>query len=409
MVEPAAIVEFPSLAITYPKGQAYVVHWIKAILNGSKVEPFNKQRLNGQVNQPAVFEAIESLNQVYTQGGQEAAKKAWVEIIQDTVPDIAIQVNKPKRLYHASELDKMPPLRWLIEGELPERGFSVLFGQPEVGKSFQAIEYAERITMRPNRCVVYVAAEGESGYSQRHKAWMYHHKKPDHGALHFWFDAIPMLLSSAVDEFVQEIQHLKPQLIIIDTLARCMEGGDENSARDMGIFIASCRRLQRELECAVLVVHHTGKTGSGERGSSALRGAADTMIEMSNEEGYIRIACSKIKDGKPFPSRMVKRVDVVVGNGESSCVLVSADKVQEDLMDLSENQRRIVQFLADGVYDEGARTTDVKGALDMGNSSFYKSIRTLKKRRIVEKTGKYDPWILTQFGWQVAKKHGLVK
>lgn len=409
MTEPAAIVEFPSLAITYPKGQAYVVYWIKALLDGDKVEPFNKARLNGQVNQPAVLEALESLSLVHTQGGAEAAKKAWVEVIQQTVPDIAVLVNKPKRLYHASELDKMPPLRWLIEGELPERGFSVLFGPPEVGKSFQAIEYAERITLRPGRTVVYVAAEGESGYKQRHAAWMQHHKKPDHGRLYFWFDAIPMLLNSAVDEFVGEIQDLKPDMVVIDTLARCMEGGDENSARDMGIFIASCRRLQRELECAVLVVHHTGKTGSVERGSSALRGAADTMIEMSNEEGYIRVACSKIKDGKPFPYRMVKRMDVVVGNGETSCVLVSLDKVQEDVMDLSDNQRRIVQFLADGVYDEGARTTDVKGALDMGNSSFYKSIRTLKKRRIVQKTGKYDPWVLTDFGWQVAKKHGFTK
>jgi hypothetical protein len=409
MSEPAQPLEFPTSAITYPTGQAYIVQWIKAAISNAKLEPVNSSRLNGQSTRKELLEVIESLKLAHEKGGPDVAKKAWYDQLATYIPDIAIVVNKPRRLYHADDLDKLPPLRWLIEGEIPEKGFSVMYGDPEVGKSFEAISYAERVTMRPGKCVVYVAAEGESGYKQRHKAWMLHHKKQQSGSLYFWFDAIPMLLSSAVDEFIGEILHLKPNLIIIDTLARCMEGGDENSARDMGIFIASCRRLQREMETAVMVIHHTGKAGSGERGSSALRGAADTMIHVSDEDGYIMVSCAKIKDGRPFPTRMVKRLEVPIESGVSSCVHVAAEDVKSEITDLTPNQTKLVRMLSDNVYDAGARTTDIKGVLDMSNSTFYKAIRSLKKRNIVEKRGQYDPWVLTPFGIRVAQKYGFIK
>jgi len=45
-----------------------------------------------------------------------------------------------------------------------------------------------------------------------------------------------------------------------------------------------------------LLVHHTNKEGSSERGSSALRGGADFMIEIKPN----KMTCSKLKDGKEW-------------------------------------------------------------------------------------------------------------
>jgi RecA-family ATPase len=114
-----------------------------------------------------------------------------------------------------------------------------------------------------------------------------------------------MLDAREVIDFVREISWLQPSLVIIDTLARCMIGGDENSARDMGLFVEACSRVQKT-GAAVMVIHHTGKnSATGPRGSSALFGAADTIIELSNDDGLIQLRCEKSKDAKPFEDRYI--------------------------------------------------------------------------------------------------------
>ena len=59
-------------------------------------------------------------------------------------------------------------------------------------------------------------------------------------------------------------------MVVIDTLARCFGGNDENDARDMGAFIEGCDVIKQKTGATVLVVHHSGKDeGKGARGSSA--------------------------------------------------------------------------------------------------------------------------------------------
>ena len=96
---------------------------------------------------------------------------------------------------------------------------------------------------------------------------------------------------------------LQPGLVVIDTLARSFVGGDENSATDMGELVDAVQRIQTEVKCAVILVHHTGKKGgpqTQERGSSALRGAMDTMVRVGMSKRVVTISCDKQKDAEPF-------------------------------------------------------------------------------------------------------------
>ena len=47
----------------------------------------------------------------------------------------------------------------------------------------------------------------------------------------------------------------------MDTLARHAVGVEENSAKEMGVWIANVEALAREFGCTVLLVHHIGKVG----------------------------------------------------------------------------------------------------------------------------------------------------
>ncbi len=102
-----------------------------------------------------------------------------------------------------------------------------------------------------------------------------------------------MLRDEDVTDLGLAIQSLggKIGLIVVDTLARCFGDGDENMARDMNNFVGSCQSLiQWFPDSTVLVVHHTGKdAGRKDRGSTALRAACDTVIELQcNGNGWCR-------------------------------------------------------------------------------------------------------------------------
>jgi len=83
----------------------------------------------------------------------------------------------------------------------------------------------------------------------------------------------------------------KPVLVIIDTFAHALCGGDENSAQDVSAFNAGVQALIAHTGACVLVIHHPGKSGSL-RGSTALLGAVDTEIRI---EGGL-IAAEKQRD-----------------------------------------------------------------------------------------------------------------
>ena len=54
-----------------------------------------------------------------------------------------------------------------------------------------------------------------------------------------------------------------PNLVVFDTYARSMAGGDENSAKDVGSVVSAIDNFRFSLDTAVLVVHHTTKKGDG--------------------------------------------------------------------------------------------------------------------------------------------------
>lgn len=306
-----------------------------------------------------------------------------------------------RRLYRHDELHTLPPPAWLVEPLVPCGGLTVLFGPSGAGKSFVALDLAAHIasSRHPLQPVIYVAAEGAAGYSARVQAWQSFHKT-NPGALCFWLEAINLLNPAELHSFMDEIHTVRPALIIIDTLARCM-WGDENSARDMGMFIQACNTLQRDLSAAVLVVHHTGKSGTSERGSSALRGAADMMLELTNDDGLIRMICSKAKDTPDFEPRHYKLIPWEVTPPMTSCVIVPTSRRAVPNADrLSPIQLKIMETLALEVFAQhGARATVLQSAARIEYpTSFYRAASRLLKRGFIRKSGKHDPYCLTQEG-----------
>lgn len=317
------------------------------------------------------------------------------EVIQ--VPEGRLQFP----LYRMGDLRNIPPVQWLIPNELPASLFTVLCGASESGKSFQAVDYALRTArLHPDRLVVYVAPEGGSGYLKRCEAWIAHHGGEQPENLAFILRSVPMLDQMAVATFIAAIRSFKPVLVILDTMARCLVGGDENSAKDVGVFIEGCDEIRRQTGAAVLVVHHTGKSGNY-RGSSALFGACDSWIDFANDDGLITLSCGKAKDWHPFEPRylrMVSRAD--------SVVLLPAEQVSQRGTTLTEGQRKVLETLALEVFrGPGAKSTQIMGSTGIPEKTLFRILSRLKRDGMVDQGRRGDPYTITSHGLQAIREY----
>ncbi len=200
------------------------------------------------------------------------------------------------RLLTFNDLDAMPDPSFVVEGLIPEKSLATVYGPPKQGKTFVVLSLAAHIAAgmswfgRPveQGGVVYIAGEGAGGLKHRARALRAHHGI--RGQIPFWFlpRAVHFGEAKAVFELatlVRETAGPSIKLLVIDTLARATPGMDENSAGDIGRFVAECDKLKEAFGCTVLVVHHSGKDASkGGRGSSALPGAVDASFQVTRQK-----------------------------------------------------------------------------------------------------------------------------
>jgi len=156
-------------------------------------------------------------------------------------------------------------------------------------------------------------------------------------------------------------------LVIIDTLARCMAGGDENSARDMGRLIQSADMIRDLTSAAVLLVHHTNKSGESERGSTALRGAVDTLLSLKkSESGIITLTCEKQKDGAPF-----QPIEMVFEERLESVILRSRGAMAPGADELTPGELDTLRHLALTALADGLSTTAWHDVTQKARRTFY--------------------------------------
>lgn len=222
-------------------------------------------------------------------------------------------------LLSISSLADLPEPEWLVDGVLPVDTFTMLFGAPGSTKSFWALDAACSIAagyplhgspVRKSK-VIYSAGEGLRGLRWRVEAWKMAHPDADHKALEENFALLPrtvrVLDEQDAGRLLLTAKEFAPEglgLLVVDTWARAMTGGDENSSHDSGLAIEVCETVRRESGATVLVVHHTTVDGTRERGSGSLKGAADAQMKMvKDENGTITLTCVKMKDAPEFEPR----------------------------------------------------------------------------------------------------------
>ncbi|ALR93424.1 MULTISPECIES: helicase RepA family protein [Vibrio] len=257
-----------------------------------------------------------SINYGYWEIPNNAPKKPMDNALKTSPTSRRMRNNTPKlipktlRFLQGSEGYERS-VYWCIKNYIPTNSLGLLYAPSAFLKSFVAIDLACSVAEGVEWCgnkvskgaVLYVAAEGALGTSRRIRGWEIQNKRTvrnlfvlDH-AIYLTSPEDMSSLQNAI-KMLEESNGIKFDLIVLDTLARTFIG-DENTQQDMSKFITACDSLKTEVNCSILLVHHTGKDASkGARGSSALRAACDCEFQVQRIDGStsVNVICTKQKD-----------------------------------------------------------------------------------------------------------------
>lgn len=298
------------------------------------------------------------------------------------------------------------PAPYLIKNLLQKGSHAVLYGAPGEGKTFVALDLAYHVAAGrewhghrvAQGLALYLAFEGVGGLSRRGAALMAHYGAED----------VPLYVQPAdynlrepagrraLGEMLATLP-ARPALIVIDTLARAMKGGDENSAQDMGALNDAVGALIASTGACVLLIHHSGKNkASGARGSSALLGAVDTEIEVADSQ----IAPTKQRDVEMASPIGFHLHPIMLGVDEdgdeiTSCVVMPAAAVKAKVRGLRGQQRDVWDALCEASpqnvpIDADAWWTACSGLVTQRNTFNHARTRLLKMGAVVATDdGKY--------------------
>jgi hypothetical protein len=376
------------------------------------------ERLEDSRKDPVGFESVANFfEEVVPPGGLEASD---------------VESDKPLKFdfIHRRDMKRTLNSEWLIKKVLPLSGVGTIYAPSGEYKSFATIDVGYHVaTGQPwggrktrQACVAYIAAEGGGGFWKRQWAWEKEHDKiPFEDAPFYTVLASPNLGTGDEDarELTRCIRILKipsPGLIVIDTLAQSLGGGDENGS-GMQMMIQNCNKLANLYHCFVLLVHHTPLSNPERmRGSGQLFNAVDASFliqKQENETNRATLNVVKMKDEDGGQSFDIKLKKVVLGIDEdgdevSSLAAISSTDLSErtvaekaaDKMSLGDRRVATVKIMQDKAEISIRQLTKQS---QMSRPAVIETLESLRKDRYVSKDtsvarGAKGLYVLTQKG-----------
>ena len=305
------------------------------------------------------------------------------------------------RVLDRDDLDNLPTPEPLIEDTLDLGTVAVLGGPWGSGKSFLSLDWGACVaTGKPwqgrtihradpdyaGASVLFIAAEGAYGLAQRLNAWECAWGQA--GATRL-FRSIPSAVNLTEPMTLAELiygeieyEHTTNRpghgyaLIVVDTLAKCMVGAEENSAKDMGGIVDALYKIRDAGKCeaypagpTVLAVHHTGRDGRTMRGSSALEAGVDTVYQVSKEGNEIHLARTKAKD-RPLHDEMTLTLNPIPGT-ESAVISVHHG------VDKPERADKLLSTFRALFGQTGASRAELRTAAEMPSATFHRALNDL--------------------------------
>jgi hypothetical protein len=285
--------------------------------------------------------------------------------------------------------------RWLVEGLWGARSVGVIGGAPKCAKTWLGLDIALSVATgtaclgkyavpEPGPVLVYLAEDALPVVRERIEG-MTRHRGVDLAGVQMHVITVPVLRLDREPgraRLRETIKRLRPRLLLLDPLVR-LHGIDENSAGEVAELLAYFRSLQRQLDLAVLLVHHTRKNavggvaaGQGLRGSSDIHAFGDSNLYLRRSREHLVLS----SEHRAAPASAPVFLELVANSAETTHL--------EVIGELQDGKRR---SLAEQVLDllgQGTVLTRVKlrDSLEVKNERLGEALESLERAGRLRRT-----------------------
>lgn len=200
---------------------------------------------------------------------------------------------------------QLPPVPFYIQNLLPVGGRLLLFGRPGIGKSWLAEQMgyciatgADWLGFRTLQATTLLVNFELAPVSYHHRLVL---MKRHYENSELLWEYSPRTLyiddDSDFSRFLENVNELNPNVIILDCLTKCFSG-DENSSKDIGKFIRNIDNLIGDSR-GIIILHHSNKNiltldpMDKARGHTKLAGWVDSAIHMVQLPNFCQLSFVK--------------------------------------------------------------------------------------------------------------------
>lgn len=189
----------------------------------------------------------------------------------------------------------LPPVEWVVDGWVPRNGYTVVYGEPGVGKTLALLGMA-RAVRRGTRwqdnatqqgAVLYYQGEGLAQFQNRIAAWDARYPLRADQRMAPWAATervVDLTTPEGVAAVLCTVRRFEQRhgervaLVIVDPLVEYMTG--EENGDGMERASRGLRALAKVGGLGVVVGHHSNASGDRERGTAHLRMRAGSFMRM---------------------------------------------------------------------------------------------------------------------------------
>lgn len=258
---------------------------------------------------------ISSLFYDAKKSGYNSETKKITTIIESQREESGEMFEKKFKWMNRNDIKKeRPPISWIVENLIVSNSLSMITGDAGSGKTWASLDMAVAIArgedwigLKTIKGPVLVIDEesGDNRLAGRlDKILLGHNDNDDNPTEIYYSSMCGADIKSEKDllEIENFIVDKNIKFCVIDALMDVVLGADENSVKEMMPAFSALRKMSERVNSAFWVIHHNDKAGKGYRGSSAIKGAVDSMIEIikSPECDSFKLKSIKIRDGEPI-------------------------------------------------------------------------------------------------------------
>ncbi len=287
------------------------------------------------------------------------------------------------------------PQRWLIDQLWGAAAVGVIGGAPKCSKTWLALDMSLSVATgtacldryevpQPGPVLVYLAEDSLPIVRERVEGIARHRG--------LQIDSVPIHVITAPvlrldrdphrTQLQETARRLRPRLLLLDPLVR-LHGIDENHAGEVAALLAYFRALQRDLDLAVVLVHHTRKNapggtaaGQGLRGSSDIHAFGDSNL-------YLRRTGARLTLSSEHRAAAAARsvyLELVTTDAASTHLEVAGDVGDQKRRDL---QKQVLDLLAENSVLTRAKLRDM---LSVKNERLGKALESLQQAGQISRT-----------------------